>query len=205
MTNKLRRIGIYAGTFDPVHAGHLAFALQALAAAKLDKVYFLPERQPRGKRHVEHFGHRVSMLKRAVAPYPEFGVLELDDVKFGVARTWPRLQQRFDGRQLVFLFGSDILAGLQAWPNVDRLLDGAELVIGLRRDDDRNSLHRLVEAWPAQPKALTMFTSYAPDVSSGRVRQALAKGQPAKGLLTSVERYSNRHWLYVSPRLIDRP
>jgi hypothetical protein len=44
-----------------------------------------------------------------------------------------------------------------------------------------------------------MFDSYAPDVSSGIVREALRKGQPAvPGLLTSVERYSDRHWLYVS-------
>ena len=50
----MARIGIYAGTFDPVHAGHVAFALQSLEAAKLDRVYFLPERRPRGKRQVKN-------------------------------------------------------------------------------------------------------------------------------------------------------
>jgi nicotinate-nucleotide adenylyltransferase len=69
------RIGIYSGTFDPVHSGHISFALQSLKAAKLDKVYFLPERRPRNKQQVEHFGHRVAMLKRAIKPYPEFNVL----------------------------------------------------------------------------------------------------------------------------------
>ena len=193
-----QRIGIYAGTFDPVHAGHIAFALQALAAADLDKVYFLPERQPRGKQGVEHFAHRLAMIKLAVQPYPQFETLDLPDINFSVRRTLPRLKQRFNGAQLVFLFGSDVLPGLQTWPDVDRLLLETELVIGLRAEADRADLHRIVEAWPVQPKTLTMFASYAPDVSSGRVRRALGGHQPAKGLLRSVERYSDRNWLYVA-------
>lgn len=192
------RIGIYAGTFDPVHAGHVTFALQSLEAAKLDKVYFLPERRPRDKQHVEHFGHRVAMLLKATAPYPQFEVLEMVDVSFSVSRTLPRLQQEFQGSELVFLFGSDVVPSLQDWPDADKLLKDNELVIGLRDQDDRGAIHAIVEAWPAQPKALTMFPSYAPDVSSGRVREALRQRQPTNGLLSSVERYSDRNWLYVS-------
>ena len=192
------RIGIYAGTFDPVHAGHVSFALQALEAVKLDKIYFLPERRPRNKQHVEHFGHRVAMLKRAARPHPQFDVLELVDVSFDMERTLPKLQQQFGGCRLVFLLGSDLVPGLQDWPRSDRLLAGNELVIGLRHKDKRESLHKIIEDWPTQPKAVTLFPSYAPEVSSGGVREALRKRQPAKGLLSSVERYSDHHWLYVS-------
>ena len=198
MLKQSQRIGIYAGTFDPVHVGHVTFALQALRAASLDKVYFLPERRPRNKTGVEHFGHRVAMLRRAVKPHPRFEVLELVDVSFTVERTLPELQRQFENSELVFLFGSDVLPRLQDWPGADRLLVNSELVIGLRAEDDRQELHRIVEGWPAQPKALTMFASYAPHVSSGRVREALRRHQPASGLLTSVERYSDRHWLYIS-------
>lgn len=194
-----QRIGIYAGTFDPVHSGHIAFALQALQAANLDIVYFLPERRPRGKQQVEHFGHRVGMLKRAQEPHPQFEVLDLVDANFSVERTLPQLQKRFAGSQLVLLFGSDIVPGLADWPNVGQLLKDAELVIGIRSRDDHAGLRKIIEAWPTQPKAVTMFDSYAPDVSSGVVREALRKGHPViPGLLTSVERYSDRHWLYVS-------
>ncbi|HEY5152995.1 MAG TPA: nicotinate-nicotinamide nucleotide adenylyltransferase [Candidatus Saccharimonadales bacterium] len=208
-----KRIGIYAGTFDPVHSGHVTFALQALQAAGLDKVYFLPERRPRNKQHVAHFGHRVAMLRRALKPHPQFDALELVDVSFSVERTLPELQREFKGDQLVFLFGSDVLRRLRDWPDADRLLSGSELVIGLRAQDDRQELHRLIEAWPTQPKALTMFASYAPDVSSGRVREALRRHQSTSGLLSSVERYSDRNWLYVSldplppegGRPVDRP
>jgi len=195
---KPKRIGIYAGTFDPVHAGHISFALQAVKAAGLDKVYFLPERRPRNKRHVEHFGHRVAMLRRAAAPHPQFDVLEMPDVSFSVKRTLPHLEAEFEGGQLVFLFGSDVLHNLQDWPQFDRLIKQNELVIGLREKDNRQKLRSIIEAWPVEPKAVTMFMSYAPDVSSGRVRAALRQHRPAPGLLTSVERYSDRHWLYVS-------
>jgi len=81
-----------AGTFNPVHAGHMAFALQSLKEAKLDMIYFLPERQPRHKQGVEHFAHRVAMLQRAIRPYRRFGVLELTDVNFTPERTKPREQ-----------------------------------------------------------------------------------------------------------------
>lgn len=197
----MSRIGIYAGTFDPVHAGHISFALQALTAAQLDRVYFLPERRPRGKAGVEHFGHRVAMLKRALQPHNQFAVLELVDVSFSVERTLPALQKQFAGDTLVFLFGSDVVPGLSNWPHADKLLASGELVIGLRNQDDRDSLHGIVEAWPVQPKAVTVFPSYAPAVSSGKVREALRRRQPADGLLSSVERYSDRNWLYVS--LVD--
>lgn len=192
------RIGIYAGTFDPVHGGHITFALQSLKAAQLDKIYFLPERRPRNKAQVEHFAHRVAMLKRALTPYPEFDVLEMVDISFNVDRTLPKLRQRFKKAELVFMFGSDVVPGIAKWPHADKLFKGNELVIGLRFKDDRESIHKIVEEWPTQPNSVTVFDSFAPEVSSGKVRAALRKRQTTQGLLKSVERYSNRNWLYVS-------
>jgi nicotinate-nucleotide adenylyltransferase len=176
----------------------MAFALQALRAAKLDQVYFLPERRPRNKQQVEHFGHRVGMLNRATKPYPEFEVLELVDVSFSVERTLSFLQGLFPDDDLVFLFGSDIIPNLAEWPHADKLLESSELVIGLRFKDDRATIHKIVESWQVQPQTVTIFESFAPEVSSGKVREALRKRQAAAGLLKSVERYSDHHWLYVS-------
>lgn len=196
--NSPRRIGIYAGTFDPVHTGHITFALQSLQAAKLDEVYFLPERRPRAKQQVEHYGHRVAMLRKALKPHPQFDVLDLVDVNFSIERTLPFLKNKFEGDELVFLFGSDIIEGLASWPKVNRLLKDGELVIGLRSQNDRADIHKIVESWPQTPKSVTIFDSFAPGVSSGKVRDALRERKPAEGLLKSVERYSNNNWLYVS-------
>lgn len=193
-----RRIGIYAGTFNPVHVGHVAFAMQAQVAARLDAVYFLPERQPRGKSGVEHFAHRVAMLRQALTPYVQFDVLEFVDTQFSVVRTLPQLQQRYPDDELVLLLGSDVMRGMATWPHVAQLLESVELVVGVREQDELAAVHAAVEHLPETPRAITVFESYAPHVSSAKIRTALQSQQTAEGLLKSVERYSNRNWLYVS-------
>lgn len=194
----MKRIGIYSGTFDPVHAGHLSFALQALAEARLDTVYFLPERRPRGKTGTEHFGHRAAMLKRATRPYRKLRVLELEDVSFTVATTLPRLQKKFPKARLVFLVGSDVTAHLPQWNNSRQLLKQTELVVGVRAADNLALVQESIERWPTKPLGTTVIKSSAPTVSSRKIREALRQREYVPGLLRSVERYSNRNWLYVS-------
>ncbi len=196
----MKRVGIYSGTFNPVHAGHVGFALQALETAALDVVYFLPERRPRNKTGVEHFGHRVAMLKRATKPHVRLGVLELEDIDLSVERTLPRLQKRFPGAQLVMVLGSDVAATLKQWSHVETLLQHCELIVGVRASDDMAQVHQALGALPQQPKASHVITSFAADVSSGSVREALGRRQYVPGLLRSVERYSARNWLYISLR-----
>lgn len=195
---KQRRIGIYPGVFDPVHAGHVAAALQAADKAELDELHFLPERRPRAKRGVEHFGHRVAMLRRAAEPHPRFDVLELEDVSFSVEYTLRRLRKRFPNAQLVFLFGSDVIPKIAEWPHYEQLLKRSELVIGLREGDKKSELKKQMRAWVVRPKNTIIFNSHVPAISSGLVRGALRQGKHTKGLLKSVERYSRLHWLYVS-------
>jgi nicotinate-nucleotide adenylyltransferase len=195
---RAKRIGIYAGTFDPVHAGHIAFALQALQTARLDAIYFLPERKPRYKLGTEHFGHRVAMLKRALKPHPRCNVLELVDISFSVKRSLPELKKQFPNAELVFLFGSDVVRSIPDWPHAELLLKESELVVAVRAEHDAESLKSTVKGWSRQPKVMTIFPSYAPSVSSGAVREALRTQQPITGLLSSVHRYSSQHWLYVS-------
>lgn len=195
---RIRRVGIYAGAFDPIHAGHLAFALQALQTAKLDSVYFLPERRPRNKQGVEHFGHRVAMLRKALEPHPQCKLLELTDISFSPEQTLPKLQQQFPSDQLVFLFGSDVLPNLANWPKVERVLRHSELVIGLRDQDDLLQAKKRIEQLPAQPVTATVFASHSPEVTSGKIRAALRRRSRAPGLLSSVQRYSDHNWLYIS-------
>lgn len=193
-----KRIGIYSGAFNPVHTGHIAFALQALREANLDQVIFLPERQPRGKHGIEHFGHRVAMLNRAVQPHPELVVLELVDKCFTVRRTWPQLKALFPGATLVILTGSDVAKAIPSWPHAAELLQTVELVVGVRSIHQLSDVIQGVQAWKTQPRAWRVLESHASDVSSGDIRSALRANRSAKGLLASVRRYARREWLYVS-------
>lgn len=194
---KAKRIGIYSGTFDPVHAGHIAFALQALREAKIDHIYFMPERHPRHKHHVAHFAHRVAMLRRALRPYEQLDVLEMEDKEFSVTRTLPRLRRRFEGAELVYLCGSDVVRHMAVWPHVRQFLEHVELCIGLRDSEKRRAVLTLVGLLPTQPVGLTVVKSHSGDVSSSLVRQALRERKPVRGLLHSVRLYAAQEWLYL--------
>jgi len=194
----MKRIGIYAGVFDPVHTGHITSALLAIERAKLDQVIFLPERRPRRKTGVEHFAHRVAMLKRAVRPHAKLGVLELVDTSFTIKRTLTHLRRTYPDAQLVFIWGSDSIEHMAAWPGAERLLSTAEFVIIKRHGIATRQIKQTMAAWPKQPVRTHIFASYVSDVSSTGVRHALRRRRPVKGLLASVARYSNQHWLYVA-------
>lgn len=199
-----KRIGIFAGTFDPVHAGHIAYALQALRAAGLDEVVFLPERRPRHKPGVEHFAHRVAMIKQAIRPHPLFSILELVDRNFTVSRTLPQLQALFAGHQLVLLVGSDTVPGMPHWPRWPRLAGECGLIVGVRAGQNPADVQDLLDSWQAQPREIWLLDSYAAAISSTRIREALRSGQSAAGLLASVKCYARQEWLYVSPHVLTR-
>lgn len=194
---KSPRIGIYAGTFDPVHSGHVAFALQALEAAKLDMVYFLPEQQPQHKLGAEHYGHRVAMLLRALRPHDKLEVMELPDKHFTVQKTLPRLEQRFPHAQLVLLMGSDVARYIAKWDKVESLFQRCELCVGRRVGDSEQDIFASLEKAGAQPAKVTIIKSYANHMSSTAIRAALHENRQIQGLLRSVYDYVKREWLYI--------
>lgn len=200
LVSRQPRIGIYSGAFDPVHSGHIAFALQAVQAAQLDEVIFLPERRPRYKPGVEHYAHRMAMIRRALEPHPLLSVMETVDRHYSVHRTLPQLRALLPGVQLAFLMGSDAALSVPTWPGARRLLQTSELIVGIRAQHQPESVGRAIADWEEQPRHLTLLQSYAPAVSSAQIRNALRRNQPAEGLglLASVRRYAEQEWLYVS-------
>ncbi len=180
-----------------MHSGHISFALQAINVAHLDIVYFMPERHNRKKNDVAHYGHRVAMLKAALKPHAKLELLEMEDISFSVERTLPKLQARLKGQRLVFIVGSDKLKDIGNWPNAEYLLDGYELVVGIR-SRDKNRIDQLLEELPQKPRSVCLIDSYAGSVSSTKIRDALRRQRETDGILTSVRRYSNRNWLYIS-------
>lgn len=193
----MSKIGIFSGAFDPVHAGHIAFALAAIQETELDEVYFLVEPQPRHKTGVTHVAHRQAMIKLAITPHPELRLLDLPDRQFAVAKTLPRLHQRFRDDHLSFLVGSDVLAHMSDWPLIERLLQDMGLVVGFRSTPPAPDT--LMAKLPTTVKELHVLTSPMPLVSSGAIRRALLAGKPAEGLIPSLQPYIAAHWLYSSP------
>src|SRR5665213_170399 len=141
-----KHIGIFAGTFDPIHAGHIFFALEAIKSANLDKVIFLPERRPPHKQSVEHFGHRTAMITQAIKPYKKLGLLELPDIFFNVSRTLPELRKEFPSTELFFMMGSsnarDMNKANWSEESIKRYFKAGNLIVALREGDDLESLKR---------------------------------------------------------------
>ena len=192
-----QRIGIYSGTFNPIHSGHIGFALQAIETAGLNKVYFLPERYRTKNNELTHFGHRTAMIRQALRPHKNLSILELDDISFSVKKTWPGLLKRFSGDDLALLVGSDVLMNLGTWPYAGKLLETAELIVGVR-SGDAGKIRSGIKRLPVKPRRTFIIDSYAGDVSSTKVREALRSKENIQGLLSSVERYSRQNWLYIS-------
>lgn len=198
-----KRIGIFAGTFDPVHAGHIAFAVTTKKVARLDQVYFLPEVKPRYKTGVTHVAHRAAMLHLAIRPYSYFQVLDLPDRQFSVGGTLPRLNRYFEHDQLVFMMGSDTFSSLPEWELMEQLIKRAGIVVGLR---DGCSLHNIIDVANKLPYPLREFhivESHKAAESSSRIRGLLGRGVNS-GTLLSVQRYASQNWLYSSMLALER-
>lgn len=196
-----KRIGIFSGSFDPVHKGHVAFALEAIVSAQLDLVYFVPETVPRGKEGITHISHRVAMLKLATRAHPKLRVLELPDKRFSVASTLPRLRRRFHNDQLVMLLGSDVverLGDVSKWPMAGEMFSQVGLVVGMRRGGDLSVVLDQASAMPKPLPELHILETQEMGVSAGAVRDVLRTGKAPKEVLRSVASYAKAHWLYAS-------
>jgi nicotinate-nucleotide adenylyltransferase len=189
------RVGIYSGSFDPIHSGHIGFALQAVHAANLDRVVFLPERHPRGKTGVTHYAHRLAMLRRALKAHKRLEILELPDRRF-YPRTIARLNAIYPQDNLLLLLGSDTVYSLGKWPQVGILLKRCGLIIALRESDQPLTISEKLGNLPIQPPEKCLLASPAPYISSREIRDALDANRAAPGLLSSVKAYSDEHWLY---------
>lgn len=192
---KTGRVGIYAGNFDPVHLGHITFALQTLEIARLDKIIFLPERQPQFDGALAHFGHRAAMISRAIRPYPRFYSLELPDAYLSAELTLPKLRRSFPGAELVLMQSSDACPDRQLKPKILNFSSNFELAIGISPGRPAPDL-----AWTKKfsTHRINLIEEILPPVDLQAIRGALLSGNSAVGVLASVRRYAARNWLYAS-------
>lgn len=189
MTN---RIGIYSGTFDPVHSGHIAFALAAMEACNLDEVVFLPENNPRAKQHVTALSHRQALIEKAIHAYPHLSVTNVSSPQFTVQKTLPELRERFVGSELTLLIGSDIARDISQWPEVDTLLKEVRLAVGMRSEDSETAIKASLQSAAASVRATFVKTDFAA-MASSQVRS----GNSAH-FNPEVAHYANVHALYTS-------
>lgn len=197
----MNKIGVFAGSFDPIHDGHFAFAKAALDHG-VDKVYFLVEPRPRRKQGVRSLEHRQNMVLAAIKNEPQLGMIALGQARFSVLETLPPLRARFKGQKLALMFGDDVIKRMvdhmADWPHVDQLAKDTELIIASRRHD-HNDLAKQLEMMDKDYGLKFNYQFIEPDtagISSSRIRLAVKKGLMPTGLPSAVKNYINRHKLY---------
>jgi len=128
------RLGIFGGSFDPVHYGHLLLAESCREQARLDEVWFLPAAVPPHKRDrtLSAGKHRVEMLRLAIGGHEAFVLSEMELERGGVNYTFQTLERIHDerpGDELFFLLGGDSLADLPRWREPRRICELAIPVV----------------------------------------------------------------------------
>ncbi len=134
-------IGLFGGTFDPVHFGHLRLATEMREAFRLGRVVFLPAGHPWQRSRDTYAGgaERVRMLELAVAGEPAFGVDDREIRRAGPSYTVDTLEEyrreRGPDVPLVFLCGTDAFARVETWHRWEALFDLAHFAVAVRADD----------------------------------------------------------------------
>jgi len=179
------RVGIFGGTFDPVHYGHLLLAETCREQCRLDQVLFLPASIPPHKQqwHLTPAERRVEMLRLAIAGHAAFFVSELEIRRGGVTYTvdtLTALREQQPQDELFFLMGADSLRDLPTWREAARICSLAVPAVVRRRDTpepDFGVLADMVSA--ARLREIQRHQVQMPlvDFSSTAIRQAVAAGR----------------------------
>jgi nicotinate-nucleotide adenylyltransferase len=190
-----RRVGLFGGSFDPVHNAHVALARAALAELRLDEVRWIPAGQAWQKaRPLTDAVHREAMLRLAIAGEPRF-VLDRTEIRRpGPSYTLDTVRELAaaqPGTEWFLIIGHDQYAGLHTWNGWQELLARVTLAVANRpgqvrevHEDVRRASHRVVP--------LPML-----DISATQVRQRVAAGQDIAALVPpEVARYIDSHRLY---------
>ena len=183
------KIGVFGGTFDPVHVGHLAIALAALESVPLDRVLFVPVRRSplKDRDPLASTTDRVAMLETAIAREPRFALSRAELEREGVSYTVDTLEELRSQGELFLILGSDALADLARWRAPDRIRELATILVAAR---------------PGAPEPDAMHgarTFDAPrlDISSRELRARAARGMSLRYLVPdAVWEHIKRHGLY---------
>ena len=188
----MRRIGLFGGSFDPVHNAHLALAHAALRDLALDELRWVPAGQPWQKaRTVTAAVHRAAMVALAIEGEPRFVLVRIELDRPGPSYTLDTvraLQAAQPGAQWFLIVGQDQQAGLPSWHGIDELRDLVTLAVAGRPGTP-----------PVSPSSGMVCTIDLPPMtlSSTEVRARGAAGLAIDQMVPDrVARYIEQHGLY---------
>jgi nicotinate-nucleotide adenylyltransferase len=195
------RLGVIGGSFDPPHVGHLLIASEAHARLGLERVLFVPAAAPPHKDLEAGIAASVRLEMTALAVAEDMRFVESGlEIEHGLSYTSDTLRavaERFAGRDLVFVMGSDSLLQLDTWHDPEAILDLCTLAVAPRPGDDPVAIAAAAARWGAGRVVVLDAPTIA--VSSSQIRARVAAGRPIRYLVPSaVEELIVERGLYRS-------
>ncbi len=177
------RIGIFGGTFDPPHLGHLILADEARWGLKLDQIFFVLTPHPPHKqgRVITPVEIRWEMLTKALHGEPSFVTSRVDldrNPPHYAVDTVKIMKERMPGTTLVYLMGSDSLRDLPTWYHPEDFIIACDMIGVMRRSDYQVDLTSLEAKVPGITEKASFVDAPLLEISSSDLRWRIANGKP---------------------------
>ncbi|WP_020677294.1 nicotinate-nucleotide adenylyltransferase [Geopsychrobacter electrodiphilus] len=210
------KIGIFGGTFNPIHNGHLLVAREIYQAGELDQIWFMPACLPPHKNLAAQvsFADRLAMVRAAIEPCPEFVACDLEGRRGGRSfsvKTLQELRQLYPADEFTFIMGLDSFAEIGLWRSYEQLFDLCHILVAARPGfaGDLQELLPVAMAdrfcYDADALKLCGKSGFsvqlvrqtAADISSTEIRNRIAAGQLVdEWICPAVATYIHQHKLY---------
>ncbi len=186
----MKKIGLYFGTFNPIHIGHLILANHFAETTDLDEVWFVvtPQNPMKRKDSILDNHHRLELVYKATYDYPK---LLPSDIEFGLPmpnytiNSLTYIEEKHPDKQFVLLMGEDNLVSFPKWKNYELILDRYELYVYPRKTD-----RTIPKPFQNNPK-INLIDAPQIELSSSAIRKAIKMNQNIRPLLPP------ESWLYL--------
>ena len=202
------RLGIFGGTFDPVHFGHLALAEECLAAANLDELWLVPAASPphKGGKKLSRFDQRKEMLELAIAGNEKFKVEPMEADRPGPSFTIDTLEEihkRKPNDELFLIIGGDSALEFSTWKDPAKIASLATIIVRIRpgfsMPTEQEFISQLGKELGVVPKVIFVAGPPFLDVSSSLLKERVSNNKSVRYLLPrAVEVYIQQKKLYLS-------
>jgi nicotinate-nucleotide adenylyltransferase len=199
------KIGVFGGTFDPVHLGHIGVAEEARDALGLAEVILVPAGQPMTKvnRPITPAEYRINMLRLAMAGKPGLVVSTIEIEHPGpsfTVDTITELRRQYGAKaEIFFILGWDSLAQLPEWREPARLIAMCRMVAVPRPGCPRPNLKALERDIPGISEKVIFLKKPYIDISATAVREMVSQGESIDHLVPGpVAKYIKEHQLYMA-------
>ena len=177
------RLGVFGGTFDPIHNGHLAVAEECRDRLSMDRVLFVPARLPPHKqvRSLTASHHRMDMVRLAIASNPAFEASSIElsrpGPSYSVDTLFQLRQHQPKDTDIFFIMGADSLNDLASWRNPAGLLANCKLVVVSRPGAPAVDPSRLDSLYPGADERVIALEVTGLDIASSDLRSRVATGK----------------------------